>query len=163
MTPFFAFAKKSENKMTNPRLMNLNSEEQEMFNSLSKSQQKRLLKGKIEDGDNAWMVKKALGEPFYVSEHHPQFTDYEEVWLYTKSTPQKQVRESKIIDPQTHWPSVHRVTTTKQCMVGDFFVLFDRGVVKKKQPDTSEKVYGSCTIETIEEFLPIVDKKKSKR
>ncbi|MBF0105357.1 MAG: hypothetical protein HQM16_08535 [Deltaproteobacteria bacterium] len=151
--------KRGKDRHENPRLLNLNAEEKEMFDSLTKKQQKNLQEGKIETGYNAWMVKKALGEPYYTSEHHPVFTDYEEVWLYTKEVIDKQYEENKIMDPQTNWPTIHKFTRIKTCTQGDFFLLYDRGVVDKIVRDTSTKIYGSCTITTSEEFLPIVDGK----
>jgi len=152
-------AKKKKAQYQNPRLTNLSGEDLDMFNDLTKKQQKDIREGKIKTGYNAWMIELALGKPFYRSEHHPVYVDYEEVWLYTKDDIDRQHKEEKIIDPQTNWPTIHKYTRIKTCLVGDFFVLYDRGVVEKIIADKSEKIYGSCTITTQEEFLPIVDKK----
>lgn len=141
------------------RFQNLSAEDQRLFDSLSEEQQNLIRAGKIDKGFNAVMVKWALGEPFYGTEHHPVFTDYEEVWLYTKKDVKSDRKENRIIDPQTNWPTIHRIETTKTCVIGDFFVLWDRGVVQAIHPDPAPKVYGTCTIETQEAFLPIVDGK----
>ena len=81
------------------------------------------------------------------------------MWFYTKKEVKNDRKENRIIDPQTNWPTIHRVETTKTCVIGDFFVLWDRGVVQAIHPDPAPKVYGTCTIETQEAFLPIVDGK----
>jgi hypothetical protein len=146
-------------KLVNPRVTALTNEDAETYKQLTKKQQGLIEQGKIEVGFNAWMVKLALGEPYYNTEHHPIYKDYEEVWLYTKKRIEKDANENKIIDPTNNWPSVHRITYLKICLVGDFFLLYDRGVVDKIIKDTSEKIYGSCTVETTEEFLPIIDGK----
>ena len=140
------------------RINNLSADEQRMFGDLTKKQQKLIKKQEIAPGFNAWMVKLALGEPFYASEHHPVYTDYEEVWLYTREDKTRQVSENKIFDRQTNWPSIHRRITTKTCQIGDFFILWDRGIVIKEKRAES-KVHGSCTIESSEAILPIVDGK----
>lgn len=160
------YAKKSPkqaNGFINPRIQSMSTEDRELFDSLPKNQQKKLQSGKIEEGYNAWMAKIALGDPYYTSEHHPVYVDYEEVWLYAKPEIEKDVDEKKITDPQTQWPTVYRKTTTKTCQIGDFFLLFDRGVIKKVIKDDSKKIYGNCVIETTEEFLPIVDGKPVER
>lgn len=146
----------------NPRVEALSGEDLEMFNALTKEQQKNLKEGVIKPGDNAWMSKIAFGPPYYDTEHHPIYTEYEQVWLYTKEKRDKDVTENKIIDPETNWPTIHRLTREKTCTVGDFFVLFDRGVVDKIVKDNSEKIYGSCQIHMTEEFLPIVSDKAKK-
>lgn len=153
------FAKKEKKEETiNPRLQRLSAEDQELFNELTKKQQKMISQMKIEEGYNAKMVLWALGEPFYNTEHLI-YPEYEQVWLYTKEDRKENITEKKIIDPVNNWPSIHRVKNTESCTKGDFFVLFDRGVVDKIVKDTSGKRYGSCRLETVEEFLPIVDGK----
>lgn len=161
-----AHAKKSQKQAkesVNPRIQNMSTEDRELFDSLPKSQKKKLANGKVEEGYNEWMVKIALGEPFYTSEHHPVYVDYEQVWLYVRPEIKKDVAEKKITDPQNNWPTLYRATTTKTCQVGNFFLLFDRGVIKKIVNDDSKKVYGNCVIENTEEFLPIVDGKPVER
>lgn len=163
-----ALAKKKKKRSDKPtgessdvmrRCKNPMPEDQRLFDSLSDEQREKILAGEIDKGFNAWMVKCSLGEPFYGTEHHPVFTDYEEVWLYTKNDVKSDRKENQIIDPQTNWPTIHRIETTKTCAIGDFFVLWDRGVVQAIHPDPAPKVYGTCTIETQEAFLPIVDGK----
>ena len=160
--PSLGLAKK---KVTyeNPRLQYMSSEDKDMFNSLTKKQQNDIKQGKIKTGYNAWMVKLAKGAPYYNTEHHPIYNDYEQVWLFTIQQQDKKVTDEKIIDPVTNWPSQHHYVWMKTCQVGDIFVLFDRGVVEKIVKDKSRKVYGSCKITTHEEFIPIVDKKTRKR
>jgi len=131
---------------TNPRVQNMSGEDREMFGSLTAKQQKDIRESRIRTGYN-----------------HPVYSDYEQVWLYTKTQEDKKVTEDEIIDPVTNWPSLHRYVWAKTCQEGDFFVLFDRGVVEKIVPDTSRKVYGSCNIKTHEEFIPIVNEKDQKR
>lgn len=150
--------KPNRQEIENPRLKYLSSEDQELFNELTKKQQKWISQMKIEEGFNAKMVVWALGEPFYNTEHLI-YPEYEQVWLYTKEDRKEKTTEKKIIDPVNNWPSIHRIKNTESCTVGDFFVLFDRGVVEKIVKDTSGKRYGSCRFETVEEFLPIVDGK----
>lgn len=152
-----AVAKGKSKDIQNPRIQNLTGEDLEMYNALTTKQKKDMQRGKIRTGYNAWMVELALGQPYYKSEHHPIYTDYEQVWLYTRQKENKHYTEKKIIDPQTNWPTIHKYTRIKTCTVGDFFVLFDRGVVEKIVDDKSEKAYGPCTISTKEEFIPIVD------
>jgi hypothetical protein len=154
--PSHAKKKAKKKKFVNERIGQMTSADHDVFDQLTKKQQKMITKGKIEVGYNSWMIKLALGEPYYNSEHHPKYTDYEQVWLYTKIQVEESVNENKIIDPVNNWPTIHRVKRVKKCQVGDFFLLFDRGVVEDVIPDKSEKVYGSCHLETIEEFLPIV-------
>lgn len=156
-------AKKKGSKSQNPRVQNLSAENQDMFDALDAKQQNNIRNGKIEPGYNAWMITLALGEPYYKSEHHPVYKDYEEVWLYTKNREDHVNKEEKIIDPVNNWPSIHRVKRVKTCKVGDFFILFDRGVVAKVIKDDSEKTYGSCEINTTEEFIPIVDGKAKEK
>lgn len=150
---------KAENAEVQKRIDNFTEEDKRLLDSLSKSQKKKILKGEIDEGFNAWMVKLALGKPFYGTEHHPVYTDYEEVWLYTKPDVREQATERRIIDRQTNWPTLHRKVRTETCTIGDFFILWDRGVVQKVTKATERKVHGSCTIRTREEFLPIVDGK----
>ncbi len=157
------FAKSKSTKATNSRVQHLSGENLEMFNALTSTQQKNIRASKIKEGYNAWMVRLAIGEPYYNTEHHPVYSDYEQVWLYTKKEEDKTVKEDEIIDPVTNWPSVHRYVRTKTCQIGDKFVLFDRGVVEKIVKVRTRKVYGSCSIATHEEFIPIVDKKSKKR
>ncbi|HLD45810.1 MAG TPA: hypothetical protein VJC18_10275, partial [bacterium] len=56
---------------TNPRVQNMSGEDREMFGSLTAKQQKDIRESRIRTGYNAWMVKLALGNPFYNTEHHP--------------------------------------------------------------------------------------------
>lgn len=158
---FSVHAKKNKvvTQVSNPRISALAGEDLETYKQLTKKQQSLIEQSKIEVGFNSWMVKLALGEPYYNSENHPIYKDYEEVWLYTKKRIERNANENKIIDPTNNWPSVHRITNVKVCLVGDYFLLYDRGVVDRIVKDTSEKIYGSCTVETTEEFLPIVDGK----
>lgn len=159
--PGLTQAKKSKKAAAiNPRLQNMTAEDQELFNSLTKSQQKNIQAGKVKTGYNAWMVTKALGAPYYQSENHPVYVDYEEVWLYTRNDIIENNTENEIIDPVTNWPTIHRKKHKKTCQVGDFFLLYDRGVVEKIVKDSSGKTYGSCTINTQEEFIPITKKKR---
>lgn len=160
-----ALAKKKEKKAevapsaVGERMRHLSDEDRRLLDSLSKHQKELILKGKIEEGFNSWMVKMALGEPYYATEHHPVYTDYEEVWLYTKPDITNDVKEEQIIDRSTQWPTIHRTTRKKSCMVGDFFVLWDRGVVQEIHHSKDKRVFGSCTLETSEAYLPIVDGK----
>lgn len=139
------------------RIALLDATGKQEFEALSDEQKAKISSGEIENGFNAWMVKLALGEPFYASEHHPIFTDYQEVWLYTKKEIIDSKMENQIMDTQTNWPTIHRVTNRKTCTIGDFFVLWDRGVVEKISPDPEKKVFGSCTVESSEAYLPIVN------
>lgn len=148
---------KSSEGYSNPRVQNLSPADQEMFDALTKDQQKNIREGRIETGYNAWMIILALGNPYYRTEHHPIYVDYEEVWLYVKDQVEKQQTEERIQDPRTNWPTIHKKIRTKTCKIGDFFVLFDRGVAAKILTDESGKTYGSCEIRTNEEFIPIVD------
>ena len=163
-----ALAKKSKNKsppvaaVISPitgRLNSLNPDDKRKFEALSDEQREKIKKGEIDKGFNAWMVKLALGEPFYGTEHHPKFVDYEEVWLYTRPQVNQDVSEKRIIDSQTNWPTLHRTTRKKTCNVSDFFVLWDRGVVQDIHKETHPQVHGSCVIETEKAYLPIVDGK----
>ena len=148
-----AFAKKS--KTSNPRLKYLRGEDKDMFEALTKKQRKSIANQKVEVGFNSWMIRLAVGEPYYSSEHHPVYKDFEEVWLYTKPKVETSKSQNKIVDPNTNWITRHTVTTTKTCTIGDYFLLFDRGVVDKISKDRSGKTYGSCTVETQEEFVPL--------
>lgn len=141
------------------RIDSLSTDDKFLFDSLSDEQKKSISEGKAEPGFNEWMVKLALGAPYYATEHHPIFVDYEQVWLYIKPQINKDVKEENIIDSTNNWPSIHRTITTKSCMIGDFFVLFDRGVVTDIVSETEHKIYGSCTVTTSEAFLPIVNGK----
>lgn len=163
-----AFAKKSKNKpapppaVTSPaaeRLNLLSEDDKRKFDALSDDQKEKIRKGQIDEGFNEWMVELALGKPFYATEHHPKFVDYEQVWLYTKPEVTQDVTENQIFDRQTNWPTIHRVTHKKTCNVSDFFVLWDRGVVQEVRHEPAPQVHGSCTIETQEAFLPIVNGK----
>lgn len=140
----------------------LSSEDQRKFDSLSQEQKDKIARGEIEPGFNEWMVETALGKPFFATEHHPVFTDFQQVWLYTKPEVIETVNEETIIDPQTNWPTVHRKTTKKTCNISDYFVLWDRGVVQDIRKATERSVHGSCTIENQEAFLPIVDEATQK-
>lgn len=151
--------KQDSSEFYNHRIDSLSPDDRRRFNALSSKQQQAIREGRIEPGFNEWMAKLALGDPFYGTEHHPIFTDYEQVWLYTKVDVDRDVSENKIIDPQTNWPTIHRIEKIKKCTIGDYFVLWDRGVVESIKPDNSHKQYGKCTIETQESFLPIVDGK----
>lgn len=141
------------------RLKHLSADDQRIYDSLSAEQKAKIAKGQIDIGFNAWMVKMALGSPLYGTEHHPVYTDYEEVWLYSKPDVSTKVQEDKIIDPQTNWPTIHRITTTKKCNVDDFFVLWDRGVVVSINEARDHNINGTCTIEREEAYLPIVNGK----
>ncbi|EKD42528.1 MAG: hypothetical protein ACD_73C00119G0002 [uncultured bacterium] len=172
LSPAVSFAKKKDKAASNSpkvastdqtplqkRLASMTGEDQRLFDSLSSEQKDKITKGQIDIDFNAWMVKLALGEPLYGTEHHPIYTDYEEVWLYAKPEISRDVKEDKIIDPQTNWPTIHRYTTIKKCNVSDFFVLWDRGVVVAIKPSPDRNINGTCTIEHTEEFLPIVNGK----
>ncbi|MBI2340479.1 MAG: hypothetical protein HYU99_08985 [Deltaproteobacteria bacterium] len=141
------------------RLEHLSTDEKRQFDALSDDQKKAVRQGKVEEGFNEWMVKLALGDPYSATEHHPVFVDYEQVWIYTRPDIQQNVTEEQFMDPQTNWPSILRKMYKKICTVGDFFVLFDRGVVQKIVPDYEHKRHGSCTVETSEAILPIVNGK----
>lgn len=149
----------AKNAQVARRLGAMNAEDKRFFDSLSDEQKELISQGKVQEGFNEWMVRMALGEPFYATEHHPIYVDYEQVWLYTRPDVVEQVKEEKIIDPQTNWPTVHRTTRKKTCNVTDFFVLWDRGVLLKTVATNDKKQYGSCTEETTEAFLPIVNGK----
>lgn len=150
----------TDNKEVASRISVLSPEDRRLFDSLSEDQKKSILKGKVDIGFNEWMIELAVGSPFYGTEHHPVFVDYEQVWLYTKPEVKNQVREEKILDSQNkNWPTIHRTTRTETCNIADYFLLFDRGVVEKIVPATERKVHGSCTIETTDAYLPIVDGK----
>lgn len=150
----------TDNKEVQGRMDSLSGEDRRLFDSLSEAQKKSILKGKVDIGFNEWMIKLAVGDPFYGTEHHPIFVDYEQVWLYTRPEVKNQVREEKILDSQNNnWPTIHRSTRTETCNIADYFLLFDRGVVERIVPANERKVHGSCTIETTEAYLPIVDGK----
>lgn len=166
-SPSLAKQKKKEKKKiesaTQTEVMSrfeaLGPEEKRQFDSLSDEQKNSIMKGKVDLGFNEWMVELAIGKPFYGTEHHPIYVDYEQVWLYTKPEITTKVNEEKIMDKQTNWPTIYRTSSTQSCTIGDFFLLYDRGVVDKIVPVTDRKVYGSCTLETSEAYLPIVDGK----
>lgn len=154
----------TENLVSSPaavqaRINALSEDNKRLYDSLSKEQKETILKGKVDAGFNEWMIKLAVGDPYYGTEHHPIYVDYEQVWLYTKPEIKNDVKEEQITDPQTHWPTLHRTIKKESCMVGDYFLLFDRGVVDKIVPESGRKVYGSCTVETSEAYLPIVNGK----
>lgn len=163
ITPALAKKKKKLEKdsikitQSQERINNLSPEEKRKFEALSKKQQKIISRGDVDKGFNAWMVELAWGKPYYGTEHHPIYTDFEEVWLYTKPHVIREINENKIIDPQTNWPTIHRFTKTKTCQVGDIFLLWDRGIVNEIKKADTHTVHGSCTIETEEVFLPIVE------
>lgn len=150
-----ASKKSPKTLVQNPRVATLDSEQKMLFNDLTKKQQKMILDQQIQPGFNSWMVELALGKPYYKSEHHPVYQDYEQVWLYTKLDVIKDEVKNQVKDDATGWPMEHTITKTKSCQVGDFFVLFDRGVVDHIVKDGSKKTYGSCTIETQEAFIPM--------
>ncbi|MBX7148339.1 hypothetical protein K1X76_04585 [bacterium] len=139
------------------RLNNMSPDDKRLFDALTDDQQRDIKAGKVSKGFNEWMVKLSWGEPFYATEHHPIYVDYEQVWLYTKIEKSNDVSEEKIIDPTNNWPTIHRKTKTKSCTLGDTFVLWDRGVVDDIKPANDRQIYGKCTIETSEAFLPIVN------
>ncbi len=141
------------------RVTGLSGEDARKFEALSQDQKDKIARGQIDMGFNEWMVELALGKPFYGTEHHPVFVDYEQVWLYTRPETKVSVNEERIIDAQTNWPTVHRKTTKKTCNISDYFVLWDRGVVQDIRQANEKSVHGSCTIENEEAFLPIVDGK----
>ena len=141
------------------RFDSLSADDKRKFDALSDDQKEKIKKGEIGEGFNEWMVELALGKPFYATEHHPKFVDYEQVWLYTKLEITQDVSENRIFDQQTNWPTIHRITHKKTCHVSDFFVLWDRGVVQEVRHETAPQVHGSCTLETEEAFLPIVNGK----
>ena len=99
--------KKKSKKFVNPRIQNMSQEDQELFDQLTSKQKKNISKGKVEVGYNAWMVKKALGDPYYNTEHHPKYTDYEQVWLYTKNEVEESITENKIHDPVNNLSLIH--------------------------------------------------------
>lgn len=143
-------------------MQNLTGENRELYQSLNPEQKQDLRSGKIRIGYNEWMVRMAVGEPFFRTVQNTVKKKQEDVWMYTRKIEDKRVSETKIIDSQTGWPSVRRVTQTKTCVVGDFFVVFDRGVVTKISDADDKKVYGPCQINTTEEITPIVSKGKKK-
>lgn len=147
--------KKDKNLSENSRIKTLQGEDLEMYKSLTKKQQQDIANQEIKPGYNAWMARLALGEPYYTSEHHPIYKDYEEVWLYTKPKVDERITEKKIIDAKTNWPTLYRHTWKKTCTIGDFFLLYDRGVIDKIVEDKSGKTYGSCVVETQEEYIPL--------
>lgn len=151
--------KKSDDESQQGGFVSLSPEDKRKFDALSTKQQKLIKKGKIKPGFNAWMVEMAMGQPYFKTEHHPYYKDFEEVWLYTKKEIDVDIKETKIQDPQTNWPMIHRKTTRNVCTVGEKFVLWDRGVVDKLVKAPSRQIYGPCHTENIEEFLPIVDGK----
>src|SRR3990167_6263906 len=89
---------------SNYRLSSLSPDDQRQFEALTKEQQEAIRAGRIERGFNEWMAKLAKGDPFYGTEHHPVFVDYEQVWLYTREDIQENKIENQIMDPQTNWP-----------------------------------------------------------
>ncbi len=149
----------SSTKAVQARINALSEDNKRQYDSLSKEQKDTILKGKVDIGFNEWMIKLAIGDPYYGTEHHPIYVDYEQVWLYTKPEIKNEIKEEQITDSQTHWPTIHRTVKKESCMIGDYFLLFDRGVVEKIVPEEGRKVYGSCTVETSEAYLPIVNGK----
>lgn len=138
---------------------NLSGENRDLYNALSKDQKEDLRSGKIRSGYNEWMVRMAVGEPFFKTVQNPRAKKEEIVWIYTRRIESSKQSESRIIDPVSGWPSIRRVTEKKTCEVGDFFVVFDRGVVTRVSPGDSKKVYGPCKIESTEEIIPQKKKK----
>ena len=147
---------KGDAKVTN-RINSLSPDDKRQFDALSSEQKKKILDGHIDIGFNEWMVKLAWGDPYYGTEHHPIYKDYEQVWLYTKPDVEEKVKEETI--NQNGWPTIHRTTETKTCQVGQYFLLWDRGVVDKIITLTDKQVYGTCTIKTQQAYLPIVNGK----
>lgn len=96
------------------------------------------------------------GQPYYQTEHYSNRPG-EQVWLYTKKETQKQVDEKQIVDDKTGWLTLYRKTVVRTCEVGDIFVQISQGVVKSIIPAKVNTTYGPCSIETTEEFLPIVN------
>lgn len=141
------------------RINQLSRDDKRKFKALSKKQQSLIKQGKIDQGFNEWMVKLALGKPYYGTEHHPIFVDYEQVWLYTKTEVKQDVDERRITDPKTNWPTLHRKIKKETCQIQDFFILWDRGVVQKVVDAAYDRNSGPCTISEEEEYLPIVDGK----
>lgn len=146
----------------NPRLKKLTPQDREMFESLSKEQQKNIQAQKVQEGYNAWMVELALGEPRFKSDQHPQYTNHEQVWLYTKDDVKVTSSERHFVNPENNWPSIEKVTITKTCKVGDFFLMFDRGVVTKITKANPKEVHGTCHINTVKEIIPVVNDKVKK-
>lgn len=135
------------------------SDDYRRYRALTKKQQKALLKGQPKKGFNQWMVRATWGEPYYATEHHPIYKDYEEVWLYVKPRVTQKKTEKKIHNPGDNWPTLHRTVVTTRCQIGDYFILWDRGVVNKIKKDKSEQVHGSCVQKTDQAFIPIVNGK----
>jgi hypothetical protein len=158
---FSALAKKKkkndESIGGNPRLQNLSKEDKFKFDYLTKEQQNLIENQMIDKGFNKWMVELAIGEPYYATEHHPTYKNYEEVWLYTRPDIKTTVKERDFLDPRSNWPSLHRITITKTCNVNDFFILFDRGVIESIKKAETEAVQGSCRVNKQEAFLPLVN------
>ena len=168
LPPGALYAKKSKKNSKMPpagvlainrRFDLLTDEDKRKYDALSDEQKQTIMSGKIGLGFNEWMVELALGKPFYATEHHPVFVDFKQVWLYTRPLVTEDVSEDRIFDRPTNWPTLHRMTHKKTCNVSDFFVLWDRGVVQEVHKEIHPQVHGSCTIETEEAFLPIVNGK----
>lgn len=149
--------KDKHSEYSNPRLENLSPQDKARFDFLTKEQQKLIEQGVIDKGFNEWMVELSIGRPFYATEHHPIYEDYEQVWLYTRSDTKVQTKEKNYLDPRSNWPTLHRITTKKTCQVNDFFILWDRGVVTSIKKAKDGGVQGSCRVTKEEAFLPIVD------
>lgn len=98
------------------------------------------------------------GQPYYQTEHYSHIKG-EQVWLYTEKKANKTVDEKQIIDPTNQWPTLNRKTVTRTCDVGVVFVEVSQGIVKNVLPANTTLPYGPCVIETVEEFLPIVNGK----
>lgn len=114
----------------------------------------------VKPGITIQQVINIKGQPYYQTENFAHKTG-EQVWLYTKKKEDKKIEEKKIMDTQTNWPTLYRKTVTKTCEIGDIFIEVSQGVVKNVIPANNSISYGPCLIETLEEFLPIVDGKPS--
>lgn len=159
--PSLAKKKKKSGQSLTPseqRVASMSQEDKRRFDSLTKKQQRKIREGRVEVDFNTWMVRLAVGQPFYSVEHDPRFIDYEIVELYTKNVVKSDVQEKRIVDRQTNWPSIHRTTRKETCQVGDYFLLYNRGIVEKIVK-AKPKHHGRCVIETSESILPIVNGK----
>lgn len=114
----------------------------------------------LRSGLSAEQLVTLKGQPYYQTEHYSQRKG-EQVWLYTKKKEEKSVDEKNITDAETQWPTLYRKTVTRTCEVGDIFVEVSQGIVKSIIPANTAMAYGPCVVETLEEFLPIVDGKPS--
>src|SRR3989338_680760 len=102
----------------------------------------------LRPGMTAEQVVKLKGQPYYETEHYSHRTG-EKVLLYTQKKETKTVDEKQIMDSQTNWPTLHRITVTRACDVGDIFVEVSQGVVKSVIPANTTLAYGPCQIGTL--------------